>query len=91
MRSGVREIALWSLVMLCTHAATVAAAADEHVTECLVDVIEQDENACAIGYAMDALQRLSMHLPSAEAAFQVATAGSSLYASDAVSRPLGCA
>jgi len=89
VRSGVRENALWSLVMLCTHAATASAAAAERVTECLVGVIETDENACAIGYAMDALHRLAMHLPAAEAAYQRAMAGSSLYPSDALSRPLG--
>lgn len=89
VRSGVRENALWSLVMLCTHAATASAAASEHVTECLVDVIETDENACAIGYAMDALHRLGMHLPTADAAFRRAMARTSLYPSDALSRPRG--
>jgi hypothetical protein len=89
VRSGVRENALWSLVMLCTHAATAPAAAAEHLAECLVHVIETDENACAIGYAMDALHRLGMHLPAAEVAFQSAMAGSSLCPADALSRPLG--
>ena len=75
--------------MLCTHAATAPAAAAEHVIECLVEIIETDENACAIGYAMDALHRLGMHLPAAEKAFQGAMGGSSLCPADALSRPLG--
>ena len=89
VRSGVRENALWSLVILCTHAATASAAAAEHVTECLVNVIETDENACAIGYAMDALHRLGIHLPSADEAFRRTMSRNSLYPSDALSRPLG--
>jgi hypothetical protein len=36
----VRENALWSLVMLCTHAPAAPAAATEDVAQCLLGVIE---------------------------------------------------
>ena len=75
--------------MLCTHAAASAAASREHVAEALATVIETDENACAIGYAMDALHRLGMHLPAAHDMWQRVMAVTTLNPSDALSRPLG--
>ena len=89
VRSGVRENALWALVMLCTHSSASASAVDEAVPEALVHVIDTDENICALGYAMDALQRLGLHVPAAAAALREAMAETALFPADAMSRPHG--
>lgn len=73
VRSGVRENALWAMVILCTstrgaHAAMSASACG--VIEALVAVIDTDENICAVGFAMDALRRLGMHVPAAANAWK---------------------
>ena len=85
VRSGVRENALWSLVMLCTHGSAAAAAVAEAVPDALVHVIGTDENICAVGYAMDALNRLGLHVPRAAAALREALEGTSVFPSDALS------
>ena len=48
VRSGVRENALWSLVMLCTHEAAASAAGAEHVAEALAELIETDVSTRAL-------------------------------------------
>ena len=89
VRSGVRENALWALVMLCTHGGASAAADAESVPQALADVSGKDENVCAIGYAMDALNRLGAHLPSAAVLLRGAMAETTLFPVDALSRPRG--
>jgi hypothetical protein len=75
--------------MLCTHEAAAAAAIEESVANALVQVIAADENVCAIGYAMDALHRLGLHVPMARLALRCAMSETTLFPSDALSRPLG--
>jgi hypothetical protein len=58
VRSAVRENALWSLVMLCSHDAALLGAALEPLIAALTTLIGTDENAICVGYAMDALTRV---------------------------------
>ena len=62
-----RENALWSVVILCTHGTEVAGAAFAPTVAALQEVIRTDENAISVGFAMDALSRLAI-LGSAEQA-----------------------
>ena len=75
--------------MLCTHAGAAPAALEASVPDALVQVISNDENICAVGYAMDALNRLGMHEPRAAAMLRAAMAETSLFPSDTMSRPCG--
>ncbi len=67
VRSAVRENALWSVVILCTHGTEVTGAAFAPTVAALQEVIRTDENAISVGFAMDALSRLA-NLDSAEQA-----------------------
>ena len=67
VRSAVRENALWSLVMLCSHGAQVLGGELERTIAALERVIRADENAICVGFAMDALSRLAHLHPDAEA------------------------
>ena len=59
VRSAVRENALWSAVILCTHGAHLAGDALEAVIEALKTVVRDDKNVICVGFAMDALNRLA--------------------------------
>jgi hypothetical protein len=58
VRSAVRENALWSLVILCSHGAAIMGAALEPTINALKDVVREDANVFCAGFAMDALNRL---------------------------------
>jgi hypothetical protein len=66
VRSVVRENALWSAVILCSHGAAVTGAALEPAIDGLTEVIRGDRNAICVGYAMDALTRLTHLRPQDE-------------------------
>ena len=68
VRSAVRENALWSLVILCSHGAAVTGGALAPTIEALKEVIGTDHNAIDVGFAMDALCRLAHLPPEGEAA-----------------------
>ena len=55
VRSAVRENALWSLVILCSHGTAIVGPALESTVRALQEVIRRDENAICVGLAMDAL------------------------------------
>ena len=59
VRSAVRENALWSMVILCSHGAAAAGGALEPAIAALKEVVRDDENVISVGYAMDALGRLA--------------------------------
>ena len=59
VRSAVRENALWSMVILCSHGTAIAGPALEPTARALQEVIRSDENAICVGFAMDALGRLA--------------------------------
>lgn len=67
VRSAVRENALWSIVILCSHGAGVLGPALEPTALALKEVIRRDENVIAVGLAMDALNRLANLRPAGEA------------------------
>ena len=58
VRSAVRENALWSLVMLCSHGAAIMGEALEPTIRALKAVVQHDRNAVCVGFAADALTRL---------------------------------
>ena len=59
MRSAVRENALWSMVILCSHGAASTGAALESTILSLQEIVRRDENVICVGFAMDALNRLA--------------------------------
>ncbi|NKB70294.1 MAG: hypothetical protein GKR89_24755 [Candidatus Latescibacteria bacterium] len=67
VRSAVRENALWSVVILCSHGRAVTGAALETTVQALKNIIRTDKNAIDVGFAMDALNRLA-YLPAEDAA-----------------------
>ncbi len=67
VRSAVRENALWSMVILCSHGAGAAGGALEPAIGALKEVVRDDENVISVGYAMDALSRLAHPTPRDEA------------------------
>ena len=68
VRSAVRENALWSMVILCSHGTAVAGAALEPAARALQEIIRSDENVICVGFAMDALSRLAHLGPGDETA-----------------------
>ena len=58
VRSAVRENALWTLVIICSHGAAAFGTALQPAIAALQDVIRTDRNVFSIGFAMDALSRL---------------------------------
>ena len=58
VRSAVRENALWSIIILCSHGTKILGNALEPTIETLKDIIRTDKNIINVGYAMDALIRL---------------------------------
>ena len=59
VRSAVRENVLWSIVILCSHGPVITGSALEPTIQALKEVIQQDPNVICVGYAMDALSRLT--------------------------------
>ena len=59
VRSAVRENALWSVVILCSHGTEVVGPALEATLAALKAVVRDDENVICVGFAMDALNRLA--------------------------------
>jgi len=59
VRSAVRENALWSMVILCSHGADMLGDGLESTVAALTTVVEKDENVFAVGSALDALNRLT--------------------------------
>ena len=59
VRSAVRENALWSIVILCSHGAEILGRALEPTISALQAVVRTDKNVIAVGFAMDALARLA--------------------------------
>jgi len=59
VRSAVRENALWSIVILCSHGAECLGRALQPTIAALQEVVRTDKNVIAVGFAMDALARLA--------------------------------
>ena len=59
VRSAVRENALWSMVILCSHGAFLTGDALVSTIEALKMVVRNDKNVICVGFAMDALNRLA--------------------------------
>ncbi len=59
VRSAVRENALWSIVILCSHGTKIIDSALESTVVALKEVIRDDKNVICVGFAMDALNRLA--------------------------------
>ena len=59
VRSAVRENALWSMVILCSHGACLAGDGLVSTIEALKTVVRNDKNVICVGFAMDALNRLA--------------------------------
>ncbi len=59
LRSAVRENALWSIVILCSHGAKVLGSALEPTVAVLKEVVRTEKNIISVGFAMDALARLA--------------------------------
>ena len=88
VRSAVRENALWSMVILCSHGAAIAGPALEpteyiwhsRISRALQEVIRSDGNAICVGFAMDALGRLAHLRPEGETASDLQAEVSALLA-----------
>ncbi len=63
-----RENALWSLVMLCSHGAAELGEGVATTIAALMRVIREDENAICVVFAMDAISRLAHLRPETEPA-----------------------
>jgi len=59
VRSAVRENALWSIVILCSHGTAITGTALEPTILALKEVVRTDKNVISVGLAMDALTRLA--------------------------------
>ncbi len=59
VRSVVRENALWSTVILCSHGVGVLGSSLDAAVEALVQVVRADANVFSVGLAVDALGRLA--------------------------------
>lgn len=67
VRSAVRENVLWSTVILCAHGCKLLSCTDGGVglkaaTRTLSHIVRTDQNIISVGFAMDALHRLSSSL-----------------------------
>ncbi|MEE2709972.1 MAG: HEAT repeat domain-containing protein [Gemmatimonadota bacterium] len=59
VRSAVRENALWSVVILCSHGTDILGTSFNSTVDALKTIVKNDPNVFDVGYAMDALVRLS--------------------------------
>ena len=80
VRSAVRENALWSMVILCSHGTAITGPALEPTIRALQEIIRSDENAICVGFAMDALSRLAHLRPEGETASDLQAEVSALLA-----------
>ena len=67
VRSAIRENALWSMVILCSHGGAITGSALEPTLLALKEVVRNDQNVICVGFAMDALNRLAHLRPQDEA------------------------
>ena len=58
VRSAVRENALWSAVIICSHGPQMLGRSLKPLCDTLHNIIETEENIFVVGFAMDALNRL---------------------------------
>lgn len=58
VRSAVRENALWSLVILCSHGTSVLGEQTSRVVASMQEIARTDKNIFCAGFALDALNRL---------------------------------
>ena len=63
VRSAVRENALWSIVILCSHGPKILGPALEPTVTALKEIVRADQNIISVGFAMDALARLANMRP----------------------------
>ena len=63
VRSAVRENALWSIVILCSHGPDKLYGKLGSTIAALTNVVQYDENAFCVGFSMDALNRLAHLYP----------------------------
>ena len=80
VRSAVRENALWSMVILCSHGTAITGPALKPTVRALQEVIRSDENVICVGFAMDALSRLAHLRPDGETASDLQAEVSALLA-----------
>ena len=80
VRSAVRENALWSMVILCSHGTAIAGPALKPTTQAFQEIIRSDENAICVGFAMDALGRLAHLRPDGKTASDLQAEVSTLLA-----------
>ena len=59
VRSAVRENALWSVVILCSHPNNIRDATLESTIMALAEIVRNDKNIFCVGFAMDALIRVA--------------------------------
>jgi len=70
VRSAVRENALWSLVILCSHGTAVLGETFEAIVTAMRKIIREEENVICVGLALDVLNRLA-NLPGNESSPQL--------------------
>ncbi len=63
VRSAVRENALWSMVILCSHGSNHLGSTLEPTVLALKEVVSTDDNIISVGFALDALNRLANLCP----------------------------
>ena len=63
VRSAVRENALWSIVILCSHGTRIIGPALEPTMLALKEVVHGEKNIICVGFAVDALNRLANMCP----------------------------
>jgi hypothetical protein len=78
VRSAVRENALWSIVILCSHGAGILGSSFERTVTALNRVVREDKNVICVGFAMDALNRLASLRPEDKNQAQVSALRTSL-------------
>ena len=59
VRSAVRENALWSAVIICSHGANLLGDTLEPLIGILRDIVRTDQNVISVGFALDTLTRLA--------------------------------
>ena len=69
VRSAVRENALWSTVVLCSHGVAMAGGTLPRLIDALAAVVRNDSNLFSAGFALDALNRLARLHPADRSIF----------------------
>ena len=78
VRSAVRENALWSLVILCSHGSSFLGDSLQPTIGTLRGVVRTERNAICVGFAQDALSRLANLTPESESRGPIASLQSTL-------------